>query len=589
MKALLVLLLTTAGSLLASYHPPREGALLFRRDSLSIDTNRQILLAKDLIQLAVRPTALDNPSQRRATAQLLALAANLNPSSSTHTDLNQILAGDDPGDVFSDTPKKDTIQSLTPTVRYLLEDKNNKKNLLVAQLILDPLAIVAPNASADLVSLKPNAKESALWHNVIAPLERFQKIVQPKEKPAPTEQPKTPEKKEKAPAIELAKFEGNIRLPLILANDEAPEKTLQGIQTLNLRAELKKQKAQIKAPMANSKVNTAIQDFLSTRHSKQAIQQTSANFSLPKGEYHTKNGDLIALPIALLLEGFLSERQPIDNLIVFGKLNPDGSITAPDNPWTCLNTLVKTSPENTSRLLVPPNLRLHCEALLTMQNEDFFMDFDVFEVATFDDACELGFIDAAQDQATEALEKFAEIRKIAELKTTSVFVSNSFVIKRLKETHEAESRYLSPRMLELRGTNKQPAHHPTEILASLIHDALAPSKAMAYNQNPHNVEAISLEEIHEKSREKLDSLARQVSFRDRELYEQATSLSNLYRTLARAKNRYNKEDSKSLEILAVRKYFDAFKSMQSDHYALATQLASILEQTPPTDPLAEEK
>ena len=595
---ILCLLLATTCSLVACFIPPAEDVLLFRRDALKLDDNRQALLAKDLINLATRPSAIDDSSQRRATAQLLALAANLEPDSKTPHDLAKDFIGKTEMFIDGSASHEQSLKNISRIILYLLEDSKRKEHFAVAQLLIDPLATIAPDL--DIVSTSPSIEESPRWHGAVAPVALFENRPAPVPKVAPDktisgEASKTKEagmtkEPEKKPFIKVADFDDSIMVPVFLSKriDDQLDVPRPTLATLTFEGKLKKTSGTILPPKGtNSELLTEsiaiAKGALRRGHDSGIVTGIDGSFSIGGDELRSRSGQILALPMTILAEGLLSERKPLDNLVALGELQKNGTITAPELPWQFLEILLTSQSDEPRRLLIAPQIKPLLTSLLTQRKEEFFFKFDIFEVATLDEAYELSFENSAPENTSQAIAKFQEIRRVGAGTSTSVFVTNAHVLARLAEVQEIEPRHLSAAFLRIRGSGAHPQNHSTQALAAILQSSLIPLAKVPYT-NPRNFEATSLEEIHEQCRASLDPLARHVAMGDRELYDNALDLANRVRTLARAKSRYDEEVSDFEFEFKESLLFSNFKAIQAEFYQFATEAASILGQTPPRDP-----
>ncbi|MGJ8725434.1 MAG: hypothetical protein ACSHYB_12825 [Roseibacillus sp.] len=593
---ILFLLLATTSAVLACFVPPAEDILLFRRDALKLDANRQELLAKDLVTLANRPTALKDPAESRATAQLLALASNLAPKSKAPLNTAKIFA-DLPEDYL--VPVVDytePLENISRTVLFLLEDPDQKEHFAVAQMLLDPLATITPELG--IMSARPSAEESPRWRRAVAPAASF--VKQPEPLPSVEENEMNeenslaggsndiPEEPEEKPFKKVADFEDSVMVPVILREAEsAGGKIRPQVRALLFEGKLKEGSHNVKLPL--NKYSKTLPESLSiaesnlrNNHDSEIVAGVSGKFVLGKQNYLDTNGHTLAFPMAILMEGLLSERKPLDNLVVLGKLTRNGTIEAPKLPWQFLEILLASTSDEPRRLLIAPQMTPLLISFLTQQNEDFFFDFDIFQVATLEEALELSFENTTPENTTQAITKFQEIRRVGAEKSTSVFVSNPHVLTRLTEVQEIEPRHLSATLLKMRGSGSYPQNHSTKALAAIIQSSLMPLSNIPYSSS-RGLNASTLEEIHETCRANLDPLARYIAMGDREMYDSALDLANRVRTLARAKERYDNEEYSS-DSFNQSLFFNTYKAIQTEFYDLATKTSKLLDQKPPKDP-----
>ena len=592
---ILCLFLATTCTLLADFVPPAKGVLLFRRDALELDANRQLLLSKDLIALATRPAALEDSVQQRATAQLIALAANLAPESRAPLNLATRFAGKTETSVDESVDYGAQFQNISRTVLYLLEDPKRKEHFAVAQLLLDPLATIAPEL--DIVSTRPSTEESPRWQGAVAPVANFVTPPPPSDPPETPAQPTPPDatalmpaETEEKPLPKVADFKGSLSVPLFLSTRDEDERTepQRTLATLTFDGKLKKELGNIFLP--SSTKSDLLQQSLTTAkgalrrdHDPKILAAMDGSFRISKKIYQSRSGQLLALPMAILAEGLLSERKPLENLIVLGELKKDGTIEAPAAPWQFLRILLANESDQPRRLLLAPQFKPLLLSILTERNEDFFFRFDIFEVATLEEAFALSFEDAAPEKTQEAITEFQEIRRVGANKSTSVFVSNAHVLARLAEVEKIEPRHLSASLLKIRGSGAHPQNHSTKQLAVILQSALMPLSRVPYT-GPRNQKADSLEKIYEECRSELDATARYVAMGDRKLYDDALDLANRVRTLARAKTRLDEESFPTDDSFRQSLYFSTYQAIQEEYFNFATEIATILGQEPPIDP-----
>ena len=597
MKTLLLFLAiwATTSSLLANFVPPAKDVLLFRRDALALDANRQRLLSKDLLALASRTNALKNPAERRATAQLLALATNLNPDSKGPQNLANLFTSKKEDEIAIVEELEKPLQNISSAALFLLEDTNNTEHLAIAQLLLDPLVTIAP--VLDIILTRPHRDESERWQHAIAPVENFITRQDPLP-PAPEEKPidkeitstetETPEPtdSEKKVLLKVKPINSSITVPTFVdADPRAATLNSEGkMIALRFRGELKKE-GHIALPISpNSQtlpiaLQTLLQN-LNRSHDQNDISRIKGKFRLNNSIYSDRNADTFALPMALLAEGLLNEQVPLANLTTIGSLTTDGQINAPKIPWQFLQILLASESNEPRRLLVSPQMVPLLETLLTNHEEAVFFDLDIFVVETLSEATALAFKDSQPAQTVEALEKFQQIRQVGKGKETSVFVTNKHVLTRLQEVTALEPRFLSATLLAKRGSGDYPTQYSTEILATLIQSSLMPLTRVPYLPS-QNLIAGELDIIHSNCRANLDPLARNVAFRDRETYDTAVNLTNRIRTLARAKTRLNKAENYTYHTSLLNK---TLQTIQLEYFEFATQIAQILGQNPPSDP-----
>lgn len=601
MRTLLLLLLTTSVAM-ACYLPPARTNHLLRRDTLPLDGDRQRELARDLMNLATRETHMETPAERRATAQLLALASALSPESPTPERMNRALQTKTFDDSFAHGDDEEALAKISAVILYLSAEKNNPASQKCAGLLLDPLSVIAPELP--LVAARNSLGEEERWSKAVAPLSFFQKqkpepsdagVATPTDESAMEEEgeglelPPTEEDAETA-AIEL--YAAALSVPAFSAirGDSGHFRTRSGIYRFSFKAAPHKGGKPIitfdpKTKSESLRSARSLVGDLSREEAQTGLLQTVKGEFRIFGEkdYSSQNGLTLAFPMALLLEGCLSQRQPVPGLTVLGELSPNGRLTTPSQPWKFLEILLANDSDEPRRLIVPKDIYPHLEAFLTAQEEDFFFQYDVFCVGSLEEAYEVAFTDSAPTETQEAVAAFEEIRAVSGGKTTSVFVANPHVATRLQRVKDQDPRLVSAGLLLSRGSSGQPIHHPSEVLASRLHFGLSPLKNLA-DMGSRDLQDTDLGKIHELCRERLDPLARFVSLGDRALYDDARNLADLIRTIDRTKSRVatakGKGGSGDDHQASI---YENFSKFQDDYYSLFTKIALLTGETAPVD------
>lgn len=604
MRKLLLLLATLAGThlLCAQFVPPARDVLLFRRDALALDNNRQKLLAQDLIALATRPTAVEGTANRRATAQLLALAQNLDPSSNAPRNLARLFTNDEAEELIAEDDLEGPLQNLSSMALYLLETPDKPEHQEIAQLLLDPIATIAPDLT--VVLARPSSEESERWSHVVAPLEKF---VTKRRAPTPTPDtdeedemqtgaqadewsngPSAKENTEDETLLKVAPFSGALTVPVFAGpRSRSALVTTQGkLLALRFKGQLEENGNLSSFGSPDARHLETLLANLSKSYLPQNASRVSGRYRFTESVAARRNDDILTFPMTLLAEGLLSERQPLENLIVLGNLTDEGRINAPRFPWPFLQILLANEKKESSRLLVSAQLVPLLETFLTHQKEDCFFDYDIFAVETLEEAATLAFVGSTPAATAQALEKFQEIRQVGEGKKTSVFVANTHVMSRLDEVIALEPRFLSATLLRKRGKGDYPTKYSSEVLANLLQASLMPLTRLPY-QSSRDLNSEELNQIHSECRAHLDPLARNVALSDRETYDQAIDLANRIRTLARAKARLDEEEYSGEDSFNTSLFFDTFQAIQLEYYELASKTARFLGQEPPAHPRGE--
>lgn len=589
-RSILILFLAIGG-LQGEFVAPSEVAPVIHREQVPLDVDRMSELASDLVSLAAR-AAVDaeaDPSggaaRWRASAQLIVLAERLDAASGKTRRLRKMLVkGEDPSRLAGDG-SKESLRILPAALTFMVGQSKKGEEQPFLQYLLDPLAIVLPGEES--LSHRQAEGEEERWAGIVPPVAAYQPI--PKETPANElasreeevmEQEEEPVTEEENARIEP--FTGGLIFPAFLSYETAEGGTETRAKLANLSLTLQSgtgNKPEIEVP--DQKGKQVLKDgtkvmltAMKRRHQEALVNSLKGQLAFEGGGgYLSRNQKNHLLPLAALTEAALTNAAVRPDTLVLGHLQPDGSLIAPVSPWQFVEMLLRKQEGAPKRIVASRELLPYFRSLLTMHEEGFFMENDVFLVERFDEALPYLLEGSDKDETIEALAQMAEIRRVGEEKRVSVFVANSHVLARLDALQELEPNYLSPRMLALRGHNKQPLQLSPEVLASQLEFCIQPMAGLP-DQKARDVGRSLLEDTHEKCRAAIDPLAKYVALNERDLYEETLALINRLRTAARARGRLGEEEWHNSEMFDSSSYAKTFASMKEEYTLVRLKLAA---------------
>ena len=401
--AFFLLLSVFPGSAAPIFVPPDETYPLIDRGQVPLDIPAIESLAKNLATLADRPIPT-SAERLRVQAMLLALSQRLSPAQET---AREVLLGLEEGSYHPVSSQKDRDEAkgrCLVSTKWLLFRPQESEGQLLAQQILDVLSLIQPKHQL----LKKHDAEGMAqrWQGVVAPIEEFggKKVTATLPTPQVVKElepikpiPETPEAEKKEPDFKLTEF--LIDTPIITANKLLG--TYPSLSSLSLVVrknsnEKERGKLTFKPRLDKGEpIAAALYDQVSDFFKKQERELPSNyHFHLGIGSAYSKlnQGNLVA-PLAMMLDSALTGRALKPNVILFAKLQPNGSLTRPVESWSLIQALRKQRPAPGTRLLVSPEMEAELEGLLVQEDAAFLLRFEVISCRDFSEAREFFFKD----------------------------------------------------------------------------------------------------------------------------------------------------------------------------------------------------
>ena len=514
---------------MAAFVPPAEGPVPFRRDKLPVDVDTMTALSRQVTLLAASETGED-AAERRAVAQMAALALALDPSNRQARDVIAAAEkGEKPAEPASDELERARNRAWQ-TLSWLEMPEAGADGNALAACLGDVLAIADPRHP----KAKERAGEKGAWKDWVAAKDAFE--TKAPVKPVEPEPPDHPPEKT-APTLALANLE--VPMPVWVKNAETGVESMEPVK-VSFHGEISEEGGR---PVVEVPGEGVSERLAKPFHVLETAMQ-ARHGSLPKGLKITlgfgkenywlaRNGNAVTGTTALLLEGALTGKTP--SAFTLAQVGPGGKLELPPKFWHSLRAL--SAMPGGGRLILPEQASEYLPALLTLDDAAFFMKREVLLASTLDELCDLAFA-APDGPAGEAMKRFSEIRKVGEGKALGTFVAHPATQQRLKEITDAFPKHASARMLALQGSGNRARFLPRAVLAREIRTALEPTAMLATLQvttSDGKVDHDGLEKAHESSRAVLDTLAAAgyVDIRDRDLLKSGMEVTDTLRTLAR--------------------------------------------------------
>lgn len=538
----------------ASYIEPELTKDLFKLEKIPLQVDRMKELSRHLVVLAKRRHD-GNAAQQRATAQLIALAARLDPSNQEARDVNRDLASGkntDPADEASMTRAKARIRFFK---RWLAQpDAGEDANLLSGYLV-DATKTLSPETAGN--------KDLGDWKQTVPPLGRYSRDI-------PPERPRGREpdggdsamkrngddgKKPPAAAGKLHLAQLSASTPCILVNSEkyrdekdfGREKTRRVVTRAisRIKIEIKPCKKEEKRRLEIRRISPAAgvgkgQDdplfkavasvllkLAVSRHP--GLGHYKSTVTIPGGFYARSNKLALTGPLAVMLEASASNRPLRDDLHICADIDSAGRLRMNEGFWSQLETL--RNAKAGGRLIVPKESAELLMQLLVFGESGFFTRWEVFAVDTLDKAMDLAAV-PAKEEPDEAEKLFQSVRDLAEKSPVTKIATNRVVRSRLSKIIAMSPDHVSARALLLQGSSKRPRHLSRKALAHAIIPAVARMhKAIAlWESKPPTSGA--MKKAHTEAREALDPLENLVDRSNNEPYKAALGLANDFRSLS---------------------------------------------------------
>jgi len=475
-------LIVGTGSLLCAadltlFVPPAEGPVAFRRDKIPLDADTMVSLSKHLETLA-RGLGADAAVNRRAAAQMLALALALDPA---NTRAREVITG------YKENrhkPDAELIQlensraAVWQAIGWLESPDSGSNGQALANCMKDVIAISDPkNPKAS--SLR-DAGEKGQWTGWIPAITAYE----PQREITKTETPKERVKEFTDTSVgktavlldhaevhtmlwKRTKKDGVTKWVFTPAPLQMSISKLEKDDTGNHDFSIAVGSAWSSTTF--TKVEATLKNLLEKQHPdlpkdiRVTITSKELEESLQSRKLHT-----ISAAVAVLANAAITGVEP--DAIVIGQIDESGDYKLPPAFWDQIQALGKGKGRH---LVLPAEAEPLMPAILAMENPGFFLDYEVLLAPDLKGLLEI-MTQKPDSPLAGVLAKFREIREKAGTKDIRQYIANSFVRGRLAEITQETPNHLSARMLLIQAEGKRPTLVTRKVLAAELRHALEP-------------------------------------------------------------------------------------------------------------------
>ncbi|NNM30806.1 MAG: hypothetical protein HKO57_14905, partial [Akkermansiaceae bacterium] len=302
-------------------------------------------------------------------------------------------------------------------------------------------------------------------------------------------------------------------------------------------------------------------------------------FSTNQERYASRNGTALSGPMALLLHSAMTGKKLRPDLHFLGEVDVQGALVAPKRGWDLLRGL-RRGPGGT--LLVPAAFQPELEALLVLEEPEFFVKYEVLVVSSLAAALTLGSVDDSPAGQAEASALFETVRTAASKTPVGQLAVNKIFRARLDAIRTKAPHHLSANMLLLQGSSSRPTKLKSGILARDIRNTLD-SIAWIERAEIRSLDPGKLEASWTTARRQLDTLRKFTERADAPLLDQAEAVVNTLRNMARSK----RLDTKGKSEVHQRQIYDSHLALKDGLRRLRIRLAPLTGDPLPEGPAAE--
>ena len=509
------------------YRGPDLARGLFPRDQVPIDTDTMRELSGYLTDLARREEA-KGPAQLRATAQLLAIVVRLDPANRPAREIDKALRNGAPVDPYEDDING-PLRQAWGIADWLLDPEAGPGGQRLGHQLVDALAVINPRSP--LAKLHDPGGEADRWQKVVQSLAAFQKQAKVDQKPASPAPV--------APPIERAPIvlqQASTRTPLFLYDEE--ERGRLRVASLQMQVEKLSSPGLFSfslvpdiSPSELDPARNRVQGLLEKSWPHLPVQRV-AKISTGLERYASKNEQAISGPAALLMSAALTGKPLRPDVVFIGEVKSDGSLTRPRMSWDYLRVLRVAEG---GRLLVPAHLQPELRAMIALEDPSFFLRWEVLVVNSLEVALSLASEGGDPEELEVTSQLYSELREAGRDKDTGQLCVNPKVREHLGEILSKAPFHYSARMLLTQGDAvKRPTRVEREVAARILRSAVEPLTVLA--RSPlSELSAKRLLTTAEATRAEVESFARFIAPRDRDILSGARDLSQLSETLGLGK------------------------------------------------------
>lgn len=530
------------------YVAPKANNIMFYVDKLPIDHGARKNLSISLTILAKRSHG-GSAEQHRLTAKLLMLAIRLDRENYSAVKLNNNLSRGGLLPVSGAQEQRDALQVVNEMVKNLSATDKLSEGQVLAAYLKDVLVTLDQNSP--LVS-KHMVNESR-WEGVVPVLAvknagiknpqnqipREPEIAKKTEPDSDTSDAEKVEFSNDAVYTKWTKLNSEISTPLVFAdsldaNPPNKHRVERMLTKISPRVRLESELSLEFKPWVEPEKVEEFKRYIDTQMKKIFGEYESLRIEITtKEKLSANNLRKVAYPLCLQLLASKENTKMNDGLLVLGKLDGQEVTRNPDF-WHQLKMLRMREGKN-QRLLIPLAAEADLRQLVALEEEDFFVKYEVLLVSNLSESLDLAG-ESSDALIQQASEEFAKIQEMIGDSSVAPFAVISKVKARLESVLAKNPNHLSAKMILLRGE----ASRSRKLDSYFVADEFAPLLRKTAYLNEINRDEINGQR-EEKLASEISSVVEEiypfVDSEDRELIEYFTEIADLLEQMSRIKNK----------------------------------------------------
>ena len=525
-------LLVTATSLFAeNFAPPAESPVSFRRDRVPLDAETMADLSRQLVTLA-ESVDFETAVNRRAAAQMLALAAALDPANGRTRELITDFQKEKHLPVTDPQEAGKTKARIWQYLIWLDTPESGSHGQALAACLTDVMLVADPTHPR--AQALRAAGERGAWQDWIPKLNAYEPVTAVI--PKPTEEVVAPK-----PGILLSRAQVFTPLWKNIGKDNSV-KWILSPAPLQMSAEIIPARAGEIRPFSMtigstnfdsrlSQLSIPLLQILKQQHgSLPAGGRVTVTSSALETSLLSNNRHTISAAAAVLASSAISGREP--DATIIGQIDESGSYKLPTEFWEQLQSL---GPGKGGRLVLPSAAAAYLPSMLALEKPGIFLEYEILLASNFRE-----LLDLTEKTPSKNLEEtsaqFREIREKATSQAIGHYLSNSFVRRRLEKIAQQAPYHYSAKMLALQASGNRPAFICRAVLAAELRRAIEPLNWIAQRgyYSLSKAESNQLLSDHDTFRIELDHLSRYTQKLDSPLLARAKEILIAQRTLERS-------------------------------------------------------
>lgn len=552
---LVAFLLGTAAMAGGPFAMPSEGPVAFRRDRIPLEVADIRQLSRDLTVMA-ETIDDDTAEDRRLAAQCLALALALEPGNrDARRTLNRWEDGRFSGHDDMD-PALEGMERTLELLKWLESHPAGRDANELAECIKDVICRVG--RSEERFREVGGVREQGKWEGWVPVLAAYEEKApeQPEDDPNANPPSNPNSNPSAATGFQLTVETAEITIPLWYRNEhprdgqdwvlkpgrmtmsathdkDSQEFFAMGFPDLDMGYSERMQAFSQSMATVLSNHHVSLPYGLQVRIGSPVLQD-----ALSSGKPQTVSAATVALANAAITGKAIDA-----DTILLGRLDAQGNYKTFSNAWASIRCFGGGQGQ---RLVIPASSREYMEALLTMDQIDFFMDYEVVMAANLEELLN-AVASEPERELGEACAKFAEIQKVAKGNKVRSFVANSHVRKRLQDVVKTSPQHLSAALLLMQSNSSRPFHVSRNTLISemkLILEPFEKVSAISWDQAAEReFRRIPVARYVKECKDKIDALEKFVDREEKELYKRVEELYDVMRDYDRALNQRGDYDS----------------------------------------------